>query len=214
MIGKIVAELKEAHRKVCGPPDPPQFDDPVAANTEWTSVSRSAFGPCAPRLVRFADRIEFQASGWVKPVLLFFLCISLSPCVMSWVAFTRGDTALGAGLIAVSMLFVVGIVLLWREAEKTIVFDRRNGFFWKGRSPLSHSPAPDSSDDHAALGQIYALQLIIHHPSSGGGRNYELNLVLHDGHRINVFAHGRRERLRDDATTLAEFLGVPVWDNI
>jgi hypothetical protein len=41
--------------------------------------------------------------------------------------------------------------------------------------------------------------------------SYELNLVLKDGRRINVVDHGGADKIRTDAATLADFLGVPVW---
>jgi hypothetical protein len=97
-----------------------------------------------------------------------------------------------------------------------IVFDKREGFFWKGRV------APDQAFDENALkvftslGEIHALQLI---PTSGrrftrGHELYELNLVLNDGERLNVVTHGVPYSLRKEAATLAEFLGKPVWDAI
>jgi hypothetical protein len=41
-----------------------------------------------------------------------------------------------------------------------------------------------------------------------------LNLVLEDGNRINVVAHGNECKLRVDTGTLFAFLGKPVWDAI
>ena len=42
--------------------------------------------------------------------------------------------------------------------------------------------------------------------------NYELNLVLEDGKRINVVDHENQDSLREDAGTLAAFLDKPIWD--
>ena len=39
--------------------------------------------------------------------------------------------------------------------------------------------------------------------------SYELNLVLHDGSRINVVDQGNLKRLRSDANTLSQFLESP-----
>ena len=41
---------------------------------------------------------------------------------------------------------------------------------------------------------------------------YELNLVLNSGERLNVVSHGDPKRIREDASTLGEFLEKPVWD--
>ena len=42
--------------------------------------------------------------------------------------------------------------------------------------------------------------------------SYELNLVLHDGSRINVVDQGNLKRLRSDANAFSQFLDKPVWD--
>ena len=98
-----------------------------------------------------------------------------------------------------------------------IVFDKREGRFWKGRR------APDEVFDRtvikhlAALEEIHALQLISEQCSNSDGpsyRSYELNLVLKNGRRINVVDHGDQNKLREDAETLSAFLEVPTWDAI
>ena len=39
-------------------------------------------------------------------------------------------------------------------------------------------------------------------------------LVLKGGERINVVDHGNLKRIREDANTLPNFPGKPVWDAI
>ena len=49
--------------------------------------------------------------------------------------------------------------------------------------------------------------------SSGGGRSYhsyELNVIMKDSSRINLFDHGGRNRVHKDAKALAESLNVPL----
>ena len=55
----------------------------------------------------------------------------------------------------------------------------------------------------------YFDHVLIH---TGQNYNYELNLVLKDGERINVVDHGNLKKIQDDANTLSNFLGKPVWD--
>ena len=38
------------------------------------------------------------------------------------------------------------------------------------------------------------------------------DVVLRDGERVHVVDHGSYTHIDEDAQTLAEFLGVPVWD--
>ena len=42
--------------------------------------------------------------------------------------------------------------------------------------------------------------------------SHEVNLVLKDGSRINVFDHAMEDIIRHDARLLSKYLGVPVWD--
>jgi len=73
---------------------------------------------------------------------------------------------------------------------------------------------PSSGEDAVALDQIHAIQIVSELCPSGGLPfwSYELNLVLDDGDRLNVVDHAGLPQIREDAETLAEWLGVPVWD--
>ena len=44
--------------------------------------------------------------------------------------------------------------------------------------------------------------------------SYELNLVCINGERINIVDHGALHAIREDASILADYLSVPVWDAI
>lgn len=70
--------------------------------------------------------------------------------------------------------------------------------------------------DWCKLNDIHALQIIPENISGDSGTkgycSYELNIVTKDASRINVVDHGAIQSIRDDAQTLAEKLGVPVWD--
>lgn len=63
----------------------------------------------------------------------------------------------------------------------------------------------------AKLADIYAIQLIDEW-CGDSSIDYQLNLILKDGSRINVFEVKKHEKIRDVAKEIAEFLGKPVWD--
>lgn len=44
-------------------------------------------------------------------------------------------------------------------------------------------------------------------------RSYELNIVLRSGIRVNIIDHNDAAVIREEASTLATFLTVPVWDD-
>jgi hypothetical protein len=106
----------------------------------------------------------------------------------------------------------VGGYLLYSGTIPT-VFDKQRGLFWKSRVTPSNSTAA-TEPNYVILDQIHALQMISEHCSGNKSSfySYELNLVLHDGRRVNVVDHGNRRRLLEDATTLSTFLCRPLWD--
>lgn len=113
------------------------------------------------------------------------------------------------------LLFLAGGSGVLYVGATPAVFDKRKGFFWKGRKE------PDAGSDwrhlkHCArLGEIHALQLITEQiKGKSSYSSYELNLVLNDGRRINVVDHGGKDRIRADAAALAKFLNKPLWDAV
>ena len=97
-----------------------------------------------------------------------------------------------------------------------IVFDKGNGYFWKGRKSPQDVIEISSLKKCIQLDQIHAIQLVSEyiHTSKSSFYSYELNLVLEDARRMTVVDHGNLKRLREDAGKLSEFLGKPIWDGI
>jgi hypothetical protein len=95
-----------------------------------------------------------------------------------------------------------------------IVFDKRRGEYWKGRTAPYEAANREGMKHYAKLSGVRALQIIRERCTSKNSSyySYELNLVLDDGSRLNVVDHGNLERLREDASRLGAFLGKPVWD--
>ena len=60
------------------------------------------------------------------------------------------------------------------------------------------------------LNDIYAVQVI---GKLVNLRSYELNIVLRSGIRVNIIDHNDAAVIREEASTLATFLTVPVWDD-
>ena len=114
-----------------------------------------------------------------------------------------------------SLLMLLGLVgcfpsvdLTGRECDDT--HSCAEGFFCRGRAGQSGL----AGVQQVRLNGVHALQLISEYVRGNKSSfySYELNLVLDDGSRVNVVDHGALARLRDDARTLARFLGRPLWD--
>ena len=105
---------------------------------------------------------------------------------------------------------------MFYSMSKPVVFDKRSGLFWKSWKNPEEMGFPETLYNCTELGEIHALQLVSEYweGDKSSFYSYELNLVLHDGSRTNVVDHGDLAQLRQDAKTLSEFLGIPLWDGI
>ncbi|MGK0271981.1 MAG: hypothetical protein ACI88H_002647 [Cocleimonas sp.] len=96
------------------------------------------------------------------------------------------------------------------------IFDRRYGWFWCGNKSLLREQEFISLKESARLSDIAAIQIIDEYCSGSKGgsyRSWEINLVSKDAKRLNVMDHGNKDSISADAKMLADFLGVPIWDN-
>ena len=194
-----------------------QFNDPVALQTEWKGVrSGKTSGASSVLVQKDTNLLAYKSSkvGYIMGVifvlagLLIFGLYFLIPGVKPWF------------ILLIGLLFAAVGVLIFIQASSPVVFDKSAGLFYKGRRQRN---MPDAADvKHAAsFSDIHAIQLLTRLESSSSNegpthyyRVYEMNLVKHDAQRIHVMTYGKTSRAREDARTIAEFIGIPVWDGI
>jgi hypothetical protein len=200
--------------------DPSRFGDPTAMQTGWTPARG---GPSPDKLIQVsALRLEFRASLRAKlALILFFILGGLGMMAIGFSAYkvSSGGLSFDENLV---MPILIGLIFSFAGSymlycsTAPVVFDKRNGLFWKGRK------APDEVRDQKSikccvkLEDIHALQLISWF-DTGSKRSryrYELNLVLKDGKRINLVLDDKKNKVRDDASAISDFLEKPVWDAI
>jgi len=199
-------------------PVPPHLaGDSLAAQTAWDPLARGGTSFKTRSLLTISpERLEFPATWGMRIFAAVFAAMGL---VVIAVGIGVSEEA-GAGITLV--IFGAGVVFtaigvgLWRSGTTPIVFDRRQGAVWHGRTPPAETRSRAALAGYAPLADIRALQIIEERLSAKGGsfRSYELNLVLRDARRVNVLDHGDYPALRRDADTLATFLGCPVWDAV
>jgi hypothetical protein len=201
--------------------DPTTFNDPVALKTGWAPNKSGGSNFCTHRLAEVGpDRLEFKATAAASLFCAVFMITGL--CLA--VAFTAGQLAHGMRLFSweifgpalIGVLFaVIGGIMLY-TGRAPVVFDKRSGFYWKGRSSPQESCNPSDIKECAEMKAIHALQIISERCGSNNGSylSYELNLVLSDGKRFTAVDHGSYPKLREDAEKLSAFLGKPLWDAI
>ncbi len=217
--------LKKFLEMVGGTPDerdtfyPSELGDPVAMQTDWIPAKSSGAGFRTHKLVESnSNRLEFRASTGAMLFYLFFLVMGVLVLIGFFCIISFGGAPVNwrtLCLMGAGLAFTTGGACMLYFGTAPIVFDRRRGFFWKGRKNPDHVFDKGTLKHFAKLEKVYALQIISEYVSRGRGNHsytsYELNLVLEDGKRITVIDHGNKDRLRKDADTLAAFLDKPVW---
>lgn len=199
--------------------DPRVFSDPVAEKTDWTPLKPGGTNFTTHRLIREGDRLEFKIAPGARVFALIFLLSGLGlvagfavPLLLRQpLVFREQDIGAAVGMV----FFAVGW-FLYRFFNRPVVFDRRTGYFWKGRIPPDQAVNREALKDCCPLEEIRALQIIAERVRGDKSSywSYELNLVLKDGRRLNVVDHGSLEVIRTDARACADFLQVPLWDAI
>lgn len=220
MLGSLKEALQSLLKK--GEPcDPSQFNDPLAQQTEWRPLRGGGSNFRTHKLVKENfNRLEFRPTAFALVFFLVFFLVGLAVMFgFTYLHLSRGTFAFNVESImpiVLGLIFTTAGILMHRAGSEPRVFDKQKGYYWKGRQGEMGAFDPRKLKVSAELRRIHALQLISEYCRSDKSSyySYELNLVLEDGNRLNVVDHGNRKKLREDARTLAAFLGVPVWDAI
>lgn len=217
MLTKIIQQLQRLKRSTTAP-DLSRFDDPVARQTEWTPAKGGGTNFLTHSLVQVhSNRIEFRSSAGAQLFAAIFFMAGTAISVFGGYQLYQNGISFTVEImlpLLVGGIFAVAGGWIYRSFTAPIVFDTRQGYFWKGRTAPRHVANLDAIKELAEIGEIHALQIISEHCSGKNSSyySYELNLVLRDSRRINVVDHGNAGRLREDCEKLSRFLGVPVWD--
>lgn len=221
MLNSLLQKLQELAGRRGATFDPAVLNDPVALQTAWSPAKGGGASFRTHRLVTVDhSRLEFKASAGAVVFYLIFLLIGLGMMLGFPVARLSEGGPWGLTMdilmpMLMGLLFALvgGAMLYFGTAP--IVFDTRQGCFWKGRQSPELVFDKSRLKNFTRLEEVHALQIISEYCS---GKNsfysYELNLVLKDGNRINIVDHGNLASLREDGGTLARFLGRPLWDGL
>ncbi len=187
-----------------------QFKDPIAEKTEWEFVASGAIEATRLKLANTdSSKMEFTSNTmWIGIALTVASIIIGSIFVLE---FVLGKVSFQSAHFMPFLFSVAGIVIgiILSSAVQHMVFDKYKGVFWKGWT-IGRAKKISCS---AQLADIWAIQLIDEwQEGEGSFLVYQLNLVLKDASRVNVFEDKKHKLIRDLAKTIAEFLGTPVWD--
>lgn len=188
------------------------FRDPLATRASWKPVKRGGSSGRSRTLKQVSPtRLEFK----VAPFTL--ILVGLAVAVGGLVVLTG---FLAAGAIAWNQV-VIGIplaaagVFFGLRLTRPAVLDRQAGLCWVGRNAPASLAAAREQANAAALSDVGAVQVIAEDVRTERGRtfrSFEINLVLHDGSRLNLVDHAKQGVIKADAQRVGDFLKVPVWD--
>jgi len=222
MLKKLKVALKQIASQYAPVPfDASRFNDPLAMQIQWTPVKPGGTNFRTHKLAMIDfNRMEFKTSIGARLFYSVFLLVGLGVGIGFTIAAAKTGTPFFESDFIIPILFglvftIAGGVLFYIGA-KPVVFDKRSGYFWKCWKAPDKAFNPNAMEDYTKLSDIHALQLISEfiRGDKSSYHSYELNLVLKDGNRVNVVDHGNQVKLQEDARTLADFLGKPVWDAI
>jgi hypothetical protein len=197
------------------------FNDPLALTVDWGPVQRGGtnFRTHKLDLIDF-QRIEFRPTLAARAFYFLFILVGLGISTgFTILHIKNGGMMFDTNLlltVAMGMAFTGIGSYLYYAGARPVVFDKRSGYFWRCWKAPDKAFHMNAMDDYTPLDKIHAIQLIKEFVR-GDKRSYfsyELILVLKDGSRLLVVDHGSKEKLREDAATLSDFLKKPVWDAI
>lgn len=185
--------------------NPKNFKDPVAQNTEWTPVFKDSNGNFKIKRIAEKDggRLGFQKSN--SSMSMYRNCALMGLVALAYMVITQNAVFI---LRVISLLaVVVGLWGMYLQSQP-FFFDKAAGIFKNGRKQT------------VKLDDVYALQLLsrevqVKAPPKGEMKKiktYELNLVLNDGKRVNVLAHGGFQEMKEDSDIVSRFIDKPLWD--
>ena len=175
------------------------FEDELAFRISWDPLVGGGTNFCTHRLQKTSglmnNSIEF------KPTFIAYL-VSISFAVIGLIAILSSGSSGSGALIALAPLGF-GLWSLRDLVKQKSSFSSSSRVFCKNTKSCGFD-------------NICAIQLLREYVS--GNKNsyysYELNLVCVNGERVNVIDHGALRAIREDASMLADYLSIPVWDAI
>ena len=176
-------------------------NDEIANKTEWSSYKKGG--------ANFKTVVLNQKENGdmeIKPSRWLYFAVYVGSFVMSIHLAIPIAQKFGAGYFVLPIIIgpVVACVILKNMNRK--YFDSSIGKYYIGKYATSKCVV-DFAD-------VYALQIIRKKCYYRNNRyySYEINMVLNTGNRYNIMDHGNLNKIKENAQTIADILGVKLWD--
>ncbi len=218
------------------PLDMPEYlgtDDPVVLKTGWNPISNVSV---AHRLVRVnEDRLELRQGRGNQLLAILFFAAAIACIVMLVMAFAGVLPPDAIIVLLIASLSFSGVgALLYFIGKKRIVIDKSVSALWRGKEEFSKVINPSALDGYYNLKKVHAVQLLKRFDpdndsnntfgdSDGNGFNvtfnnnnnqytHEVNLIFADGSRAALIAWSDEKAISNQAWSISDFLGIPLWD--
>lgn len=186
----------------------------------------------------FEPILSFQYTALILAATVIGCLITASLTASLPMLLKRGVTATSdptyttfIALFSIAVMSCVGWLL--KKPVRAVVFAKEQGVFWIEKYRVFGWKVGESAQ--MPIAQIHALQIINFSKSSASllqadqnemhgdelakrgcssdqVREYEINVVFRNGERVNIISHRNCRAIMHDATALASFLEIPVWD--
>ncbi len=192
-------------------------DDEVVNKTKWSPLISGGKNFKSHNLFTINDnRLQFRIS--LRATLFYFLFILTGATLLFLSLFKNMldldffNNPVYGGVMGL-VFTVAGLFFFYKNRTK-ITIDRSYPALWRGDIDPAATINPYSIDGYISLNDLHAIQVIREYISSEhkSFSSYEINLVFHDGSRVNVIDHGDKNKILEQSHQLADFLGVPLWD--
>ncbi|MCA9041461.1 MAG: hypothetical protein KDA65_14005 [Planctomycetaceae bacterium] len=195
-----------------------EYDDPVAAATDWTCLTSGSTNLHAYRIKRISPLLYMCKPSWSNIAFQSSFILMGLAGILSGV-YIQVYQVSNVPLPALITIFALGVIflgvgsLMGGYMLQTTRFDKSNNQLrssrraWLKRLRLSQEPEVIPLED------IYALQLLIFNGDLDGSSytGHELNAILKTAERVSLFSTGADPEIQVEIAELAEFLEVPVW---
>jgi hypothetical protein len=201
--------------------DPSSLNDPVAMQTQWKMISRLHSGLLRDHnLVKINNfKMEFKATIGCRLLflipLIFLIFFTIYFLVNLSSELSPHQFIVYMVVFLLSLAFMIAIGCIFYLITMPVVFDMRIRAFWKGRKTAAIIGNIEGVKHFTKYDDIHALQLLSKYSyGKTSGYNYELNVVLKNGNRINLVSYRGEEEIEEDCQVLSKFLDKPVWNAI
>lgn len=216
MFEKFKKLIAEAKKQAVSSVDPEVFNHPVAQQTDWHPLRSGGANFGTHKLDSSSpDKLVFKATIGAQLFAGVFTLSGLLGLIIPIVIFINQGmhnwSLLLFALFFGGIFLAAGLFMFYFFALPK-VFDTFYGLYYTGwKQPKDDFKTKSKVTE---LNQVAALQILRERVRSKNGSyySYELNLILKDASRVNVIDHGNHNQIIEDATSLAESLGVPLWN--